>query len=166
MFNLKIPHDVYYMVFAIIMAVFMLTLIPRKEIKNLFGLCIFWGYFVSFVFIQLFAPSLFDLFVWEQTAFTFLGSPLLINISWVPAMMIFLYFKPETKHLYWLYILSLSFISGGIDSVFEQLGILHYIYWSPIARSVVALVWFLAATCHYNYVYHGEWKVFAPERKL
>lgn len=96
--------------------------------------------------------KLLSLFSWQQTAFSFLNSPFLLNLAWVPAVMLYLYFLPEANVLFWLYLFTFALVSAGLDSVFNQLGTLQYINWGPTARFIVAIVWLLGVTLHYNYV--------------
>lgn len=151
MFNIQIPHDFYYIAFALGMVVFMVIFIPRSDIKELFPLSFVWGYLGSFLFVITFS-GLLSYFRWQATPFTFISSPLILNLSWIPALMIYLYFLPKEKHLFWLYLLTFSLVSAGIDSVFHQLGTLRYIFWGPMGRFIVAVLWFLGVTVHFNYL--------------
>ncbi|MBS4030063.1 MAG: hypothetical protein KGZ63_01380 [Clostridiales bacterium] len=151
MFQIQTPHDIYYFALALLMSLFMIILIPRDDIKRLFGVSFVWGYFGSFVFV-IALGGLLQLFSWQQTAFTFLNSPFLLNLAWVPAVMLYLYFLPKANVLFWLYLVTFSLVSAGLDSIFNQLGTLQYINWSPVARFFVAIVWFLGATLHLNYL--------------
>jgi hypothetical protein len=151
MLNIQLPHDFYYFGFGLVMLLFMVVLIPREGIKKLFGLSFVWGYLGSIVFVMVFS-GLLNLFKWQETAFSFMGSPFILNLAWAPAILIYLYFLPKTKHLFWLYLVTFSLVSAGIDVIFYQLETLQYISWGPLARFIVAIVWFLGATLHFNYL--------------
>ncbi|MCR3923003.1 MAG: hypothetical protein NUK65_10900, partial [Firmicutes bacterium] len=151
MFQFQIPHDIYYFTFTFLMALFMIILIPREDIKRLFGISFVWGYFGSLVFV-ITLGRLMSLFSWQETAFTFLNSPFLLNLAWVPALMLYLYFLPKEKVLFWLYLLTFALVSAGLDSIFNQLGTLQYISWNPFARFIVAIVWLLSTTLHFKYL--------------
>lgn len=151
MLDIQFPHDIYYIGFGLIMFLLVVSLVPREGIRRLFGISIIWGYLGSFVFIAFFS-SLLNLFAWQETAFTFFGSPIIINLAWALALLIYLYFLPKSKHLFWLYLLTFSLISVGLDTVFNQLGILQYISWGLTARFAVSVAWFLGASFHLNYI--------------
>lgn len=160
MFNFNIPHDIYYIAFALLLAFFMIVLIPNGERRHLLGFSLIWGYLGSFIFVEIFGVFL-NMFEWQTSPFTFGGSPLLLNLAWAPALMIYLYFLPKEKHMFWLYLVTLSLVSAGIDSSFNKLGSLEYNQWSPVWRFIVAIVWFLAATLHYNYVTRGKASIYS-----
>ncbi len=150
MFDVQLPHDIYYLVFALMLFLFMVILVPREGIKKLFVLSFIWGFLGSLIFVLVFS-SLLNLFRWEETAFSFFSSPFLLNLAWAPAILIYLYFLPEKiKHLFWLYLLTFSLVSAGLDSLFYQLGTLQYISWGPLERFLAAVVWLLGAAFHYH----------------
>ncbi len=151
MLNINVPHDIYYFALAFLMVFFMLALVPAPDRRELFGLSLLWGFGGNLIFVAVFG-GLLNLFHWQETPFTFLGSPFVLNLAWSPAIMIYLYFKPEKKSLFWLYLVSFSLVSAGLDAVFNQLGSLVYIAWHPAARFAVAVVWLLAANIHFNYL--------------
>lgn len=43
MIQIQTPHDIYYFAFALLMSLFMIILIPRDDIKRLFGVSFVWG---------------------------------------------------------------------------------------------------------------------------
>lgn len=155
MYLINIPHDIYYVVFAAFMALAMIILVPRSDIKQLFAFCLIWGSVGSFLLIKIFSPGVLNLFRWEETAFSFWSSPLVINLAWAPAFVLFLHFRPKPRHLFALYLLTFSLVSTAIDRVFNQLGSLEYIMWNPIARFIVSLIWFSGAALHYYYLVEG-----------
>ncbi|HEY8464058.1 MAG TPA: hypothetical protein VIM29_08595 [Bacillota bacterium] len=131
------------------MTFFALSLIPRKTIRKLFGYSLVWGYLGSIVFIKIFDHGLLNFFHWvEADPLVFIESPFLINLAWVPAIMIYLYFIPKPRHLFYLYFLSVCLVSAGLDEIFHQLGLLRYIFWNPFARFIVAVIWLYGATWH------------------
>ncbi len=157
MLNIQFPYDLHYFGFGLMMFLFMVILVPREGIRRLFGISFVWGYLGSFIFIVTFS-GLLNLFKWQETPFTFIGSPVILNLAWAPAILIYLYFMPKTKHLFWLYVLTFSLVSAGLDAVFNQLGTLQYNFWGPPARFVVAVAWLLGATFHFNYLDANEHK--------
>ncbi len=153
--NIQLPHDIYYFGFGLMMFLFMAILIPREAIRKLFALSLIWGYLGSLIFVVVFTRLL-NLFQWEETAFSFAGSPFILNLAWAPALLIYFYFLPKQKHLFWLYLVTFSLVSAGIDVIFNQLGTLQYIFWGPLGRAIVAIIWFLGATFHLNYLTERE----------
>lgn len=132
------------------MVFFMLVLVPGPDRRELFGLSLLWGFGGDIAFVNV--SRFLNLFRWQETAFTFLGAPFLIALAWAPALLIYFYFKPEKKSMFWLYLLTFSMISAGLDVVFNQLGSLVYLTWHPAARFAVAVIWLLAANIHFNYL--------------
>lgn len=143
--------DFYYIGFALLMGGLALIVIPRKTIRHLFGFSLVWGYLGSLFFIIVFGGGLFKLFYWRfSEPFTFFQSPFLLNLAWVPAIMIYIYFLPKIKHLHLLFLFSFALVSAGLDEMFHRMGLLEYIHWHPFWRFIIAVVWLLGATIHYN----------------
>jgi len=141
--------DYYYIGFALLMAALVLALIPRTAIRKLFGFSLVWGYLGSFSFVNFLGEGILNLFSWnEADPFIFIKTPFLLNLAWAPAVMIYLYFVPKPKHLFYLYFLSFTLISAGLDEVFHRLGLLRYIFWNPFFRFIVAFLWLYGVTWH------------------
>lgn len=142
------PKNLYYVGFSSLMAALAIILIPRKAIHKIFGFSLVWGYLGSLFFVKTFDQGL-NLFHWEAAnPFIFFKSPFLLNLAWVPAIMIYLYFIPKPKHLFYLYVFSFCLVSAGLDEVFNRIGVLTYIFWNPFLRFLVAFLWLYGATWH------------------
>lgn len=145
-----LPFMAFYIIFAFVLLFVSLFLVPKKYFKLYFYDSLLWGFVISIIFTS--TSSYLGLFKYQYLGpFSVLGSPLWLDLAWSPTVMIFLYFLPPKKmgKRFWVYLLSFSLLSMSLDVVFNGLGLLRYIFWSPMARFVVAFAWFyLVAKYH------------------
>jgi hypothetical protein len=145
-----LPLMVLYMVFAFSLLFISLFFVPKKYFKLYFYDSLLWGFIVSLLSESAFTYLGLLKYLY-MGPFNVLGSPLLLNLAWSPTIMIFLYFLPpkNRKSKFWIYLLSFSLLSASMDTVFNGLGLLRYLFWSPVARFAVAFIWFyLTAKYH------------------
>lgn len=71
--------------------------------------------------------------------------PIWTVLSWAPAIMLFLYFLPQSKETYirWMYILMWSTFTWGVAVIFRNLGILVFIKGGP-------WIWFITGLVSYH----------------
>ncbi|HHW08997.1 MAG TPA: hypothetical protein GXX29_03360 [Firmicutes bacterium] len=145
-----LPPDLWYPLFAAFMFLAMITLVPRDHIKRLFAYGILFGFIAGWL-VTVTGRAL-NLFQYQQMGpFTFIGSPVLVNMSWTAALVVFLHFLPHRRDaLYWLYIAGFSLMSTMIDDVTHRVGVLRYFFWSSYARFPLAFVWFWVAAVFYQ----------------
>ena len=154
---LPIPLVLYYPFLAFTLFGMAVAIIPQPDIKRLFLESLAWGLTLSFVAEA--ALTVLGFFRYRYAGpFSALGSPIWLNFAWSPAIMVFLYFKPEMKKKirFVIYLLSFSLLSAVLDVVLHKLGLLAYYHWSPIARFFLAMAWFYAAAfVHERYLAHS-----------
>lgn len=155
---LGIPPEAWYPMFAFALFLIALAFIPRKHMRMLFLESLVWGFFASLVYLA--SGSALGLFHYRRAGpFAFLGSPIWLNLAWIPAILIFLYFKPPMKKpiLFWSYLLLFSLMSAMVDTSFLHLGVLEHFHWSPAATSLVAVFWYLGASIvNERYIQHDD----------
>lgn len=146
------PVELFYPIFSVFLFMLAIIFIPRDKFKNLFWVCLVWGYIFSI--LASFLGSNLNLFRWEHIfPFEFLASVQWLDFAWIFAVMLFLYYIPESKgwYVYPTYLCIFSIASAAIDMIFHELGLLKYLNWNPFWRFVLALIWFYGATIHHRY---------------
>ncbi|MGE5529932.1 MAG: hypothetical protein ACM3X6_12435 [Patescibacteria group bacterium] len=144
---LAFPLILYYPFLAFVLLIMALVLVPGERMRRLFLESLLFGFVLSLFFAG--TMHILGVFRYAHTgAFTFLGSPVWLNLTWSPAIMLYLHFQPpiNKSFLFWSYLLSFSLLSAMLDNVLHGLGLLIYLHWSPAARYVVAAAWFYAAS--------------------
>ena len=148
------PIEYYYPAFTILILVLTMVFVPKEKIKSFFWLSLLWGFLGSMIIGTIFG-GIFKLFKWEYAMpFLVYGHPTWINLAWLLAFIIYLYYLPTQKEWYYLaiYLVCFATASAILDLIFNQIGILHYRHWNPFYRFIVALLWFYGAACHCNYL--------------
>ena len=151
---LGVPIEYYYPVFSGFMLFLTLVFVPRNQFKSLFWLGLIWGFLGSMIVGTIFG-QIFKMFRWEYAMpFLFFGHPTWINLAWLLAIILYLYYLPTQKEWYFLavYVIGFAVASATLDTIFHQIGLFHYLHWSPFYRFLVALAWFYGAACHHNYL--------------
>lgn len=149
-----LPIEIYYPAFTFLMLFLTIIFVPKNKFKSLFWLSLIWGFLFSIFFVFVFG-GLLNLLQWRHAEpFSFYGAPVWLNVAWLLAIMIYLYFLPTQKEWYYFasYLLGFAFASAILDKIFNQIGLLDYIHWNPFYRFLVALFWFYGAACHRNYM--------------
>jgi hypothetical protein len=147
-----IPVEMLYPIFALFLFGLAIIFIPRDKFKDLFWVSLIWGYMFSI--LSAFLGREFGLFEWRRIfPFEFLGSVQWLDFAWIFAVMLFLYYIPESKgwYIYPSYLTIFSVASAAIDMIFHELDLLAYINWNPFCRFGLALFWFYGATVHHRY---------------
>lgn len=148
---IKDPLILYYFAFPLFLLVLMVAFLDRKEIKSLFWFGLIWGSVLTTIIIFIIA-DIFNLVKYQHVKpFTILGLPLLFDLAWTPAVLLFLHFLPKKKprYAYYSYIIVFCLINAANDEVFHQIGLLEYIHWSPLYRFLISLPYFYWLAIHY-----------------
>ncbi len=148
----KLPIELYYPAFSLFMMFLAIVFVPREKFKSFFWIGLLWGYVFSI--LASFLGNNLNLFRWEHIQpFGFLTSVQWLDLAWIFAVILFLYYIPEDPgwYVYPVYLIIFSIASAALDMVFHELGLLTYVNWSPIWRFILAFIWFYGATLHYNY---------------
>ncbi len=160
---IKDPLTLYYFAFPLALLILMIAFLDRKQIKSLFWFGLLWGSVLTTLIIYI-ADDILNLVKYQHAyPFTIMRLPLLFDLAWTPAIIMFIRFLPNRKirYPYYTYILTFALINAANDEVFHQIGLLKYIHWSPIVRFLISLPYFYGVALHYE---HLEKKgVFAEE---
>ena len=149
---IKDPLTLYYFAFPLGLLILMVIFLNRKEIKSLFWFGLIWGSVLSTIIIFIVA-DVFNLVKYQHVyPFTILNLPLLFDLAWTPAVVVFLHFLPKKKlgYPYYAYILFFCLLNAANDEVFHQIGLLKYIHWSPFYRFLISLPYFYWLAVHYT----------------
>jgi hypothetical protein len=146
-----LSNNLYYPAFAITMFIFMLTLVPRKEIKSLFWFSLIWGPGVDLSLILLFRFLKFYNYV-NAKPFDFYGAPLLLVLAWSPAIILFLYFMPKRVewYVYPLYLGAFGTIGTFVGVFLHNAGLIEEIHWNELFRTPFIIAWLHFAAWHYS----------------
>ena len=129
----------------------MVVFLDRKAIKALFWFGLIWGSVLTTVIIFV-CDDIFNLVKYQHAyPFTIFRLPLLFDLAWTPAIVMFLHFLPKNgpKYARHAYIIVFSLINAANDEVFHQIGLLKYIHWTPFARFLISLPYFYWLAVHY-----------------
>ena len=155
----ELSNKLYYPAFALTMFIFTLAFVPRKDIKTLFWFSLIWGSGVDMFLILLF--RLLNLYQYVNAMpFDFYGSPLFINLSWSPAIILFLYFLPKRPEWYVfpLYLFAFGIIGTTIGVFLNNAQLIKEIHWNELFRFPVIVLWFWASSWHYHILKLGKEK--------
>ena len=133
------------------MLLFVLVFVPQKEIKKIFWFSVLWGTGLDLTVILL--CKYLNLYHYVNSApFDFYGSPILLNLAWATAVMLFLHFLPDRKEKYILpvYISLYAGLGVFIGTFFENAGLLVETHWHELLRFPLIYVCFLACHRHYQ----------------
>ena len=146
-----LSNSLYYPAFALTMFVFMLALVHRKEIKPLFWFSLVWGSGVDIFLILLF--HFLNLYIYlNDMPFDFYGSPILLNLAWTPAILLFIYFMPKQTgwFSYVLYLATFGMIGTLIGFFLQNAGLIKELHWHELLRFPVITGWFYIAAWRYK----------------
>jgi hypothetical protein len=149
---IKSPLTLYYFAFPLGLLILLVIFLNRKEIKSLFWFGLIWGSVLTTVIIFI-LDDLCNLLKYQHVyPFTILGLPLLFDLAWTPAVMMFVHFLPDRKtgYPYYAYLVVFALINAANDEVFHQIGLLKYVHWSPFFRFLISLPYFYWLAIHYN----------------
>jgi hypothetical protein len=149
---IKDPLSLYYFLFPLGLLVLLVIFLNRKEIKSLFWFGIIWGSALT-TFIIFILDNILGLVKYQHIyPFSVSGLPLLLDLAWTPAIMMFIHFLPDkrTGYAYYAYLLIFALMNAANDEVFHQIGLLEYIHWSPISRFLISLPYFYWLAIHYD----------------
>ncbi|HEX7714526.1 MAG TPA: hypothetical protein VF531_10955 [Bacillota bacterium] len=133
------------------MLALVIVFVPRREIKKLFWFSLLWGSMVDFLLVELF--RLLNFYRYENSfPLEFYGSPIMLNLAWSQAIILFIHFLPRRKEWYVLpfYIAMFSMIGTAIGVFFKNAGLIREIHWNELLRFPVWVVWFYGVCWHYN----------------
>lgn len=148
---MNLSNSLYYPAFSLTMLFFVLVFIPQQEIKKIFWFSVLWGTGLDTVIILL--CKLLNLYHYVNSApFDFYGSPILLNLAWATAVMLFLHFLPERKEKYILpvYISIYAALGVFIGSFFKNTGLLVETHWHELFRFPLVYICFFACYKHYQ----------------
>jgi hypothetical protein len=151
------PIQVGYIVFALLMYITMVILVPREKIRKLFWFSLLWGPTVDISLVWIF--SALHLYKYQYLKpFDFLGAPIWNALAWIPAIVLFLYFLPDRKERYviWLYIATFSMVGVFVGAYYTEFGLVQDIHFHYVLRFPVWYLWFLAVLWHYRKLYAGD----------
>lgn len=149
---MKDPLTLYYFAFPLTLLILLVFFLNRKEIKSLFWFGLIWGSVLTTVII-LILGNVFHLVEYQHVyPFAILKLPLLFDLAWTPAVMMFVHFlpNPKTGYAYYIYIVVFALITAANDEVFHQIGLLTYIHWSPFVRFLISLPYFYWVAIHFT----------------
>ena len=150
---MKLPNSLYYLAFALTMLFFVLVFIPRKILQKIFWFSTLWGVGLDLILILLFKKL--NLYHYVNDApLDFCGSPILINLSWACAVMLFIYFLPARKERYIipLYLGTFALIGTFIGFFLINAGLIVETHWNELLRFPVVYLAFCAVYWHYQYL--------------
>ena len=151
-FNLlKDPLILYYFAFPILLLGLAIIFLDRKTLKSLFWFGLIWGSVLTTIIIFI-CDNLFNLVKYHHAdPFTFFHLPVLFDLGWTPAIMIFVNYLPDKKtgYGYYAYIVTFAIINAVNDELFHQIGLLEYIHWSALIRFLISLPYFYFIAVHY-----------------
>jgi len=129
----------------------MLTLVPRQNIRQLFWFSLVWGAGAD-IFLILLLRHLNIFYYVNAAPLEFYGSPLLINLAWVPAMTLFLYHMPNRQewYIYPLYLSIFGIFGTAIGVFLKNAGLIKEVHWNELLRFPVIIIWFHSANWHYK----------------
>lgn len=133
------------------MLLLVVIFVPRREIKKLFWFSLLWGSAVDFLLVQFF--RLMNFYRYENSfPLDFYGSPILLNLAWSQAIILFIHFLPQRKEWYVFpfYIAAFSIVGVAIGVFFKNVGLLTEIHWHELMRFPIWALWFYGAGWHYN----------------
>jgi hypothetical protein len=145
------PLIFYYFAFPLGLIVFMTILMNRKEIQSLFWFGLIWGSVFTTVIIFL-VDDVFNLVEYQHAyPFTIFKLPLLFDLAWTPAIIMYLHFLPKPKlgYAYYSYIITFCLLNAANDEVFHQIGLLKYIHWNAFYRFLLSVPYFYWLAVHY-----------------
>jgi hypothetical protein len=149
----QLSNNLYYPVLAITMLLFALLFIPKPAFKKLFWFGLLWGSGVDAILI--FIIKLLNLYHYVNSEpFSFYGSPMFINLSWIPVIIMFIYFRPRRKEKYImpLYIAAFSFVGLYVGIILTHVGLIVEKHWHVLLRFPLWYIWFYGAYKHYTYL--------------
>ncbi len=144
-------NALYYPAFALTMYLFLLTLVPRQKIKQLFWFGLIWGSGVDLALILLFRSL--KLYAYVNAApLDFYGSPILLNLAWTAAIILYIYFMPQRPEWYVfpLYLITFGIIGTLIGVFLYNAGLIEEIHWNELWRFLFFIPWFYGAAWHYR----------------
>lgn len=148
---LKDPLVLYYIAFPLGLLILMVVFLDRRQIRSLFWFGLIWGSLLTTLLLFIF-DDVFNLVKYQHARpFTIFGLPLLFDLAWTPAIIMFVHFLPDRKirYAFYTYILLFCILNASNDEVFHQIGLLKYVHWSPIVRFLISLPYFYWVAIHY-----------------
>lgn len=140
-----------YIIFAVLMFLMMVVLVPRKRIKQLFWFSLLWGPTVDVVLVLIFSAV--QLYQYQYLKpFEFLGAPIWNALAWTPAIILFIHFLPERKERYVIpvYIGTFSMIGVFVGAYYSEFGLVRDIHFHYLLRFPIWYLWLSAAYWHYR----------------
>jgi hypothetical protein len=145
------PIQFGYIIFAFLMFLLQVVLVPREKIRKLFWFSLIWGPAVDLFLVWITrALQLYQYHYLEP--FEFLGAPILNSLAWSPAIILFIHFLPERKERYAvpLYIGVFSMVGVFVGAYYTELGLIQNIHFHYGWRFPIWYLWFSAAYWHYR----------------
>jgi len=146
---MKLPLYSIYLLYTSIIALVMILLIPRKDIKSLALLGVLYGSILDILWILVIS------FVGgggylNYGPLGFIGIPFMPPISWTFFFIIFLFLLPRKKPWNYIFTLVASGYSVFFSNVLSNLGIFQWTFSKVIFPSGIYLTWFFFVTWSYN----------------
>lgn len=149
---IKDPFTIYYFAFPLGLLLLTIIFLNRREIKSLFWFGLIWGSGFTTIIIFIIA-DVFNLLKYRHVyPFTVFNLPLLFDLAWTPAILLFLHFLPKKRlgYAYHSYIIVFCLLNAINDEVFHQIELLEYIHWNPIYRFLISIPYFYWLAIHYT----------------
>ena len=146
-----------YIVFALLMFMLMIIMVPREKIRKLFWFSLLWGPTVDVFLVWSFSALRFYQYQYIKP-FDFFGIPIWNALAWIPAIVLFIYFLPERKepYLIWLYIATYSMLGVFVGAFYTEFGLVKEIHFHYGLRFPVWYLWFWAVLWHHRKLEAGE----------
>jgi hypothetical protein len=151
------PIQLGYIVFAALIFIMLVILVPRERIKKLFWFSLIWGPVVDVLLVWIFEAL--KLYRYQYLKpFDFLGAPIWNALAWAPAIILFIHFLPQRKERYIIpvYIGTFSMIGVFIGAYYTELGLVQEIHFHYLLRFPIWYLWFSGALWHYRRLQAGD----------
>jgi hypothetical protein len=145
------PIQFGYIIFALLMFLLQVILVPRERIRKLFWFSLICRLLVDLCLVWIIrALQLYQYNYLEP--FGFLGASILNSLAWSPSIILFIHFLPERKEGYAvpLYIGAFSMVGVFIGAYYTEFGLIQNIHFHYGWRFPIWYLWFSATYWHYR----------------
>jgi hypothetical protein len=145
------PIQFGYIIFALLMFLLQVSLVPREKVRKLFWFSLIWGSMTDLFLVWIIrALQLYQYNYLEP--FGFLGAPILNSLAWSPALILFIHLLPQRQEGYVipLYIGAFSMVGVFVGAFYTEFGLVTNIHFHYGWRFPIWYLWFSAACWHYR----------------
>ncbi|MBO8168277.1 MAG: hypothetical protein H0Z35_03710 [Thermoanaerobacteraceae bacterium] len=147
---LTLPKYFIYIVYTGILALMLIAVIPRQDIKRLAIYGIIFGAVMDGVLIVLVSHILGLGGYLHYGPLGFMGIPLFPLFAWTAYFILYFYFLPEQKPFLYIYTLAAAAYSTLLSNVLENLGIFKWNYGRLLVPFIIYTLWHVAVTWAYG----------------